>query len=69
VFSAPQLSLYELKTISELLEGKKISESKPLIVTTSKGYRSAGEDLGYLRNSSAPATRSGSTRIGNVSNS
>lgn len=49
VFSAPQLSLYELKTISELLEGKRIAEGATLIVTTSRGYKSAGEKLGYLK--------------------
>ena len=50
VFSAPQLSLYELKTISELLEGEKISDSTSLIVTTNRGYRSSAEGLGYLGN-------------------
>jgi predicted aconitase len=50
VFSAPQLSLYELKTLSELLEGKKISERTSLIVTTNRGYMSSAEILGYLGN-------------------
>ena len=48
VFSGPQLSLYELKTISELLEGKKVKEGTALIVTTNRGYKAAGEKLGYL---------------------
>ncbi len=48
VFSGPQLSLYELKTISELLEGKKVKEGTSLIVTTNRGYKAAGEKLGYL---------------------
>jgi predicted aconitase len=48
VFSGPQLSLYELKTISELLEGKKIKEGTSLIITTNRGYKAAGEKLGYL---------------------
>jgi predicted aconitase len=49
VFSAPQLSLYELKTLSELLAGKKVSEGTSLIVTTNRAYKAAGEALGYLR--------------------
>ena len=49
VFSAPQLSLYELKTLADLLEGEKISEGTSLIATTNRGYKSAGEGLGYLR--------------------
>ena len=49
VFSGPQLSLYELRTLSELLEGRKVSEGTSLIVTTNRGYKSAGEKLGYLR--------------------
>ena len=48
VFSAPQLSLYELKTLAGLLEGKKIKEGTSLIVTTNRGYKAAGENLGYL---------------------
>jgi predicted aconitase len=48
VFSGPQLSLYELKTLSELLEGKKVKEGTTLIVTTNRGYKAAGEKLGYL---------------------
>jgi predicted aconitase len=49
VFSGPQLSLYELKTLSELLEGKKVREGTSLIVTTNRGIKYAGEKLGYLR--------------------
>jgi predicted aconitase len=49
VFSAPQLSLFELKTISELLEGKKVSEDTSLIVTTYGGYKSTSEKIGYLK--------------------
>jgi predicted aconitase len=49
VFSGPQLSLYELRTLSELLEGKKVSEGTSLIVTTNRGYKFASEKLGYLR--------------------
>jgi predicted aconitase len=49
VFSGPQLSLYELKTLSELLEGKKVKDGISLIVTTNRGNRCAGEKLGYLR--------------------
>ena len=49
VFSGPQLSLYELKILSELLEGKKVREGTSLIVTTNRGNKCAGEKLGYLR--------------------
>ncbi len=49
VFSAPQLSLYELKTLSELLEDRKVSEGTSLIVTTYGGYKATSEKLGYLR--------------------
>lgn len=49
VFSGPQLSLYELKTLSELLEGEKVREGTSLIVTTNRGNKCAGEKLGYLR--------------------
>jgi predicted aconitase len=48
VFSAPQLSLYELKTLAGLLENEKVREGTSLIVTTNRGYKAAGEDLGYL---------------------
>jgi predicted aconitase len=50
VFSAPQLSLYELKTLSELLDGKQTSESTSLVVTTNRSYKAAAENLGYLKN-------------------
>jgi predicted aconitase len=50
VFSAPQLSLYELKTLSDLLDGKRISESTSLVVTTNRSYKSTAENLGYLKN-------------------
>ena len=50
VFSAPQLSLYELKALSDLLENQEIGDGTDLIVTTNRGYKSAGERLGYLKN-------------------
>lgn len=49
VFSAPQLSLYELKRIAELLDSRKVEKGTSLIVTTNRGYKAAGERLGYLR--------------------
>lgn len=49
VFSAPQLSLFELKTLSELLENKKVNEKTTLIVTTYGGYKSTSEKIGYLK--------------------
>lgn len=48
VFSAPQLSLYELQRLAELLEGKRLSEGASMIVTTNSGYKAAAERLGYL---------------------
>jgi predicted aconitase len=49
VFSGPQLSLYELKTLSELLEGRKVKEGTTLVVTTNRGNKCAAEKLGYLQ--------------------
>jgi predicted aconitase len=49
VFSAPQLSLFELKTLSELLENRKVNEKTTLIVTTYGGYKSTSEKIGYLK--------------------
>ncbi len=49
VFSGPQLSLYELKRLAELLDGKQVREGTSLIVTTNRGNKCAGEKLGYLR--------------------
>jgi predicted aconitase len=49
VFSGPQLSLYEMKSLSELLEGKKVKKGTSMIITTNNGIKSAGEKLGYVQ--------------------
>jgi len=50
VFSGPQLSLYELKRIAELLDGKRISSDTQLFVTTNKEFKALADDFGYTRN-------------------
>ena len=35
--------------LSELLDGRRISESTSLVVTTNRSYRSAADHLGYLK--------------------
>lgn len=49
VFSGPQLSLYEIKTLSEMLEGKKLNGETTLIVTTNRSNKYAGQRLGYVQ--------------------
>ncbi len=48
VFSGPQLSLFELKALSELFAGKRVAEGTQVFVTTSNGVKSAAAKLGYL---------------------
>jgi predicted aconitase len=48
VFSAPQLSLFELKRISELLDGKKLAPGSKLFVTTSNAMKRSASELGYI---------------------
>ncbi len=48
VFSGPQQSLFEMKNLARLLEGKKIKPGSHLFVTTSNGVKSAARALGYL---------------------
>jgi len=50
VFSAPQLSLFELKELSMLLEGSTCHSSTRLISTTSPIVRNEAERLGIVRN-------------------
>jgi predicted aconitase len=38
-----------LKTLADLLEDRKVREETSLIVTTNRGYKAAGENLGYLQ--------------------
>jgi predicted aconitase len=49
VFSGPQQSLFEMKTLAGLLDGKKIKAGSHLFVTTSNGVKSAARQLGYLQ--------------------
>lgn len=49
VFSGPQQSLFEMKTLAQLLEGKKVKAGSHLFVTTSNGVKSAARKLGYLQ--------------------
>ena len=46
VFSAPQLSLFELQTLANLLDGKRIHPSVTLIATTSPEIAAAADRMG-----------------------
>lgn len=48
VFSAPQLSLFELKRIAELLDGRRIAPGTRLFVTTSNAMKRTASELGYI---------------------
>jgi predicted aconitase len=48
VFSGPQQSLLEMKSLAGLLEGRKVRQGSHLFVTTSNGVKSAAKKLGYL---------------------
>ena len=49
VFSAPQLSLYEMKTLSEQFAGRKVAPGSHVFVTTAGSVRRDSESLGYLK--------------------
>jgi predicted aconitase len=49
VFSGPQLSLFEVKTLAGLFDGRRLHPGTQVFVTTSNGVRSAAERLGYLK--------------------
>ncbi len=49
VFSGPQLSLFEMKTLSELFAGRKVARGTSCFVTTSNGVISAARKLGYMQ--------------------
>jgi predicted aconitase len=49
VFSGPQQSLFEMKQLAELLDGRKVKRGSQLFVTTSNGVKSAAAQLGYLQ--------------------
>lgn len=49
VFSAPQLSLLELRRLAELLASARVDPRVRLIVTTNHGFRAMAENLGYIK--------------------
>ena len=49
VFSGPQQSLFEMKTLADLLAGRKVHKGSHLFITTSNGVKSAALELGYLK--------------------
>jgi hypothetical protein len=49
VFSGPQLSLFEMKALSERFTGRKVHAGTQVFVTTSNGVKSAARQLGYLQ--------------------
>ena len=49
VFSGPQQSLFEMKTLADLLDGRRVKAGSHLFVTTSNGVKSAARALGYLQ--------------------
>ena len=49
VFSAPQQSLFEMKILAQLLDGRRVPAGSHLFVTTSTGVKSAAGRLGYLQ--------------------
>jgi predicted aconitase len=48
VFSGPQLSLFEMKTLAQRFAGRKIHSGTQVFVTTSNGVKSTARQLGYL---------------------
>ena len=50
VFSGPQQSLLEMKTLADLLKGRRVHPNSQLFITTSNGVKSAAKELGYLQN-------------------
>lgn len=49
VFSGPQLSLWELKNLSQRFAGKQVKDGTQVFVTSSNGVLSAGRKLGYVQ--------------------
>lgn len=48
VFTAPQLSLFELRKVVELLHGRRVADGTRLLITTNELNRGEAERLGYL---------------------
>lgn len=49
VFSAPQLSLFEMKRLAELFRGRKIREGTHVFITTASTVNADAAKLGYLQ--------------------
>jgi hypothetical protein len=49
VFSGPQQSLFEMKKLADLLDGRKVKPGSRVFITTSNGVKSAARQLGYLQ--------------------
>lgn len=49
VFSGPQQSLLEMKTLADLINGRRVHPGSRLFITTSNGVKSAARELGYLK--------------------
>jgi predicted aconitase len=49
VFSGPQLSLFELKSLAERFGGRRVHPGTQVFATTSNGVKSAARRLGYLQ--------------------
>lgn len=49
VFTAPQLSVFELQRIARSLEGKRVADSVQLIITTNSMNFQVAEELGFLK--------------------
>ena len=49
VLSGPQLSLFEMRDLAALFEGRKVHRGTMVFVTTSNGVISAARKLGYLK--------------------
>jgi predicted aconitase len=49
VLTGPQLSLFELRLVADLLDGRSVHENTRLIITTNQQNHAAASELGYLQ--------------------
>lgn len=49
VFSAPQVSVYEMKRLADLFRGRRINPGTQVFITTSNGVKSHARQLGHLQ--------------------
>jgi predicted aconitase len=56
VFTAPQLSLYELELLDRLFAGRKVADGSTVLVTTNAMMRAAAESTGTLASLAATGT-------------